>query len=51
MSTPPVTAVSAIQDGTAGMKDDLLKIAVVGVGIGAAVLAVRKGWRLVKGFF
>lgn len=49
MSTP--TAVSTITDGVSGMQDNLLQIAGVGLGIGAAVLAVRKGWSLVRKFF
>jgi hypothetical protein len=40
-----------VTDGVAGMQDNLLQISVVGIGIGAAVLAVRKGWKLVRGFF
>ncbi|MFT4288687.1 hypothetical protein [Nocardioides sp.] len=49
MSTP--TPVSIITDGVDGLSDNLLTIAGVGVGIGAVVLAVRKGWGLVKKFF
>jgi len=49
MSTP--TAVSTVTTGVAGLSDNLLQIAGVGIGIGAAVLAVRKGWGLVKKFF
>lgn len=49
MSTP-VTPVSTITDATAGMSDDLLKVAGVGLGIGAVTLIVRKGWRMLTGF-
>lgn len=44
-------AVSAVQSGVSGLQDDLLTIAGVGIGIGAVVLAVKKGWGLVKRFF
>lgn len=48
MSSP--TPVSAITDGVAGLSSNLLQIAVVGIGVGGVVLAVRKGWSLVKKF-
>jgi hypothetical protein len=48
MATP--TTVSVITDAVDGLKDDLLAIAGVGLGIGAAIFALRKGWKLVKGF-
>jgi hypothetical protein len=48
MSTP--TAVSTIQGAVTGMQDDLLTIAGVGLGIGAAIFAVRKGWKVVRSF-
>jgi hypothetical protein len=50
MSTP-ATPVSTITDGVSGLQDNLLQIAGVGIGIGAVVLAVRKGWSLVRKFF
>jgi len=43
--------VSTITDATSGMTGDLLGVAAVGIGIGASVLVLKKGWRLVKGFF
>lgn len=49
MSTP--TPVSTVTDGVAGLDDNLLAIAGVGIGIGAVVLAVSKGWKLVRRFF
>lgn len=48
MSTP--TAVSTITDAASGLKGDMLSIAGVGLGVGAAIFALRKGWRLLKGF-
>lgn len=37
-------------DAVDGLGDDLLTIAGVGLGIGAVIFAVRKGWKVVKGF-
>lgn len=48
MSTP--TPVSTITDAADGMQDDLLGVAAVGLGIGAVLFVLRKGWRLLKGF-
>jgi hypothetical protein len=48
MSTP--TPVSTVTDAASGMKDDLLAVAGVGLGVGAAIFVVRKGWKLLKGF-
>ncbi len=48
MAQSPVTTIT---NATAGMSGDLLSVAGVGIGIGAGVLVLRKGWRLVKGFF
>lgn len=45
------TPLSTVTSGVDGLETDLLAIAGVGIGIGAVVLAVKKGWRLVKGFF
>lgn len=49
MSTP--TPVSTVTNAVDGLDDNLLAIAGVGIGIGAVVLAVRKGWKLVTRFF
>lgn len=49
MSTP-ATPVSIVTDAADGMKDDLLGVAGVGLGVGAAIFVLRKGWRLLKGF-
>jgi hypothetical protein len=48
MSTP--TTVSTITTAVSGLKDDLLAVAAVGLGVGASIFALRKGWRLVKSF-
>lgn len=48
MSTPSAT--STVTGAVDGLGDDLLTIAGVGLGIGAVVFAVRKGWRVVKSF-
>lgn len=49
MSTP-ASPVSVVTGAVDGLQDDLLTIAGVGLGIGAAIFALRKGWRVVKGF-
>lgn len=49
MSTP-ATPVSIVSDAADGMSDDLLAVAGVGLGIGAVIFVLRKGWRLLKGF-
>ena len=43
--------VSTITDALAGTEGNLLAVAGVGIGIGASVLVLKKGYRLVKGFF
>lgn len=50
MSTPvdPVTTITGALGTT---QDDLMNVAKYGIGIGAAVLVVRKGYKLVRGFF
>jgi hypothetical protein len=48
MASP--TPVSTVTDAASGMQDDLLKVAGIGLGVGAAVFVVRKGWKLLKGF-
>lgn len=49
MSTP-ADPVSVVTDAAAPLKDDLLGVAGVGLGVGVVIFAVRKGWKLVKGF-
>lgn len=44
------TPVSTVTGAVAGMQDDLLQIGAVGLGIGAAVFALKKGWSTVKRF-
>lgn len=44
------TPVSIVTGAVDGLQDDLLAVAAVGLGIGAVIFAVRKGWRLVKSF-
>lgn len=45
------TPTSVVTSAVSGLDSDMLTVAAAGVGIGATVLVVRKGWRLVKGFF
>lgn len=47
MAATPVTTVTS---AVSGMSEDLLQIGAVGIGIGAAVFALRKGWKTVKSF-
>lgn len=42
--------VSTVTDAVSGMQGDLLTVAGVGIGVGAAIFAVRKGWTIVRGF-
>lgn len=44
------TPVSVVTDAVGGLETDLLSVAAVGLGIGAVIFAIRKGWRLVKSF-
>lgn len=43
-------AVQAVQAAVSGLGDDLVVIAGVGLGIGATIFAIRKGWNVVRGF-
>lgn len=47
MTAPSAT--STVTDAVSGLGDDMLTIAGVGLGIGAVIFAVRKGWRVLKG--
>lgn len=47
MAATPVSIVTTAVDGLEG---DLMQIATVGLGIGAAIFALRKGWKVVKSF-
>jgi len=49
MSTP-ATPTSVVTDAVDGLGDDLMGIAAIGLGVGALLFAVKKGWRLVTGF-
>jgi hypothetical protein len=42
--------VTPITDAAASFKDTFMAVAVVGLGIGASLYALRRGWKLVKGF-
>lgn len=43
------TPVSTVTGAVSGLDTDLLTVAGVGIGIGATVFAVRKGWKVVRG--
>lgn len=47
MSTP--SAVSTVTNAVSSLDDDMLTIAGVGLGIGAVIFAVRRGWAVLKG--
>lgn len=47
MATTPVSTVTNAVDG---METDLLAVGAIGIGIGAAVFALKKGWKTVKSF-
>lgn len=49
MSTP-ADPTSVVTSAAEGMGDDLLAVAGVGLGVGALVFVVRRGWGLLKGF-
>jgi hypothetical protein len=42
--------VDPITTASATFKDTLIAVAVVGLGIGASLYALRRGWRLLKSF-
>jgi hypothetical protein len=44
------TPVSIVTGAVSGLQDDLLSVATVGIGVGAVLFALRKGWSTVKGF-
>lgn len=44
------TPVGVVTDAVSGLQGELLTVAAAGIGIGAVIFAVRKGWTLVKGF-
>lgn len=48
---PLSDSTDVITDAVTGLQAELLTVAGAGVAIGVAVLVVRKGYRLVKGFF
>jgi hypothetical protein len=48
MSSP--SPVSVVTDAADGLQGDLLSVAGVGLTVGAAIFALRKGWKLLKGF-
>jgi len=44
------TPVSVVTDAVSGLESDLVTVAGVGLGIGAVIFAIRKGWNLVRSF-
>ena len=45
MSAP--SPVSVVTDAVSGLQGDLLTIGALGIGISAAVFALRKGWSMI----
>ncbi|WP_161602797.1 hypothetical protein [Thermomonospora catenispora] len=50
MSVDVANPVSTIGSATDGMDSELLQIGAIGLGIGASLFALRKGWQVAKGF-
>jgi hypothetical protein len=48
MSAP--TVVSTVTDGISSLGANLLLVAAAGIGVGGTVLALKRGWGLVKDF-
>ncbi len=44
------TVTGPITDAASSFKDTFMAVAVVGLGIGASLYALRRGWKLVKSF-
>jgi L-aminopeptidase/D-esterase-like protein len=42
--------VSTVTTAVEGLDTDLLAVGAVGLGIGATLLALRKGWSIARGF-
>lgn len=49
MSTPS-TPTGIITDAVGDLKGELLTVGAAGLVVGVAIFALKKGWRLVKGF-
>jgi len=47
MAATPVSIVTTAVDG---LGDDLMAVAAIGLGVGALLFALKKGWKTVKGF-
>lgn len=50
-ATTPPSATTVISDGASELSTQLLAVGGAGLTAGVAIVALRKGWRLVKGFF
>lgn len=50
-ATDPTSASDVVTTGAPALKTALLAVAGIAVIPGVTILAVRKGWRLAKGFF
>jgi len=48
--TAPTTASGVIEAEVGNLQTEILAVAGTGLGIGVIVFALRKGWRLLKGF-
>lgn len=44
------TPVSTVTSAVSGLDNDLLQVGAVGLGIGATILALRKGWSIARSF-
>lgn len=50
MTSTPTTASGVIDGAVTDLKPELLAVAGTGLGIGVILFALRKGWRMLKGF-
>lgn len=46
-NTDPSTAITS---ATSGLQAELMDVAGIGLGVGVAIFALRKGWSLLRGF-
>ena len=46
VTNPKATISSAVD----GMDSELIQIGAIGLGVGASIFALRKGWAIAKGF-
>lgn len=50
VATSSPDASTTIQTAADSLKPELLEVAGIGLGVGVAIFALRKGWSLLRGF-